>query len=192
MTKGIAGLVFLITSVAYCSAEAILLYQLRRSRPRQYKKGGNSLLILYLTLGLVAGVSIGSFYSDFLLFQRRGAVLGIGGWALLYSGLALRLVSIGTLREHYSHSIAILQGHRLIKEGVYGYIRHPGYLSLLLVFLGIPLAFGSWVGLIVYGGMAIPLILHRIRLEEKLLEEHFREEYADYKKKTPCLFPFLR
>ncbi|TKJ33739.1 hypothetical protein CEE39_03395 [bacterium (candidate division B38) B3_B38] len=191
MTKGVAGLVFLITSVAYCSAEAILLYQLRRRRPRLYKKGGNKLLILYLTLGLVAGASIVCFYGDFLLFHKRGAVLEIGGWALLYSGLALRLVSIGTLREHYSHSIAILQGHRLIKEGVYGYIRHPGYLSLLLIFLGIPLAFGSWAGLIVYGGMAIPLILHRIRLEEGLLEEHFGQEYSAYKKKTPSLFPFL-
>ncbi|MDH5406187.1 MAG: isoprenylcysteine carboxylmethyltransferase family protein [Candidatus Aminicenantes bacterium] len=191
MTKGIAGLVFLITSVAYCSAEAVFLRQLRRSRPRPYKKGGNNLLILYLTLGLVAGVSIGSFYGDFLLFQRGWAVLGIAGWVLLYSGLILRLVSIGTLRRHYTHSIAILEGHRLIKEGIYRYIRHPGYLSLLLVFLGIPLAFGSWVGLIIYGGLAIPLIIHRIRLEERLLEEHFREEYATYKEKTPCLFPFL-
>ncbi|MFB0518203.1 MAG: isoprenylcysteine carboxylmethyltransferase family protein, partial [Acidobacteriota bacterium] len=165
--------------------------QLRRSRPRPYKKGGNNLLILYLTLGLVAGASIGSFYGDFLLFQPGWTVLGIAGWVLLYSGLVLRMASIGTLRGHYTHAIAILEGHRLIKEGVYGYIRHPGYLSLLLVFFGIPLAFGSWVGLIIYGGLAIPLIIHRIRLEERLLEEHFREEYADYKKKTPCLFPFI-
>ncbi len=191
MTKGISGLVFLATSVAYCSAEAVLLHQLRRSRPRPSKKGGNNLPILYITLGLLAGMSIVCFYGDFLLFHKRGAVLGIAGWVLLYSGLALRLVSIRTLRGHYTHAIAILEGHRLIKEGVYGYIRHPGYLSLLLVFFGIPLAFGSWVGLIIYGGLAIPLIIHRIRLEERLLEEHFGEEYSTYKEQTSSLFLFL-
>lgn len=191
MTKGVTGLVFLITSIVYCSAEAALLYQLRRSRSIAHKRSGDTLPFLYLMVGLVAGVSIGSFYGDFLLFQSKGTFLRIGGWALLYVGLVLRLVSIRTLGGHYTHSLAILKGHRLIKEGVYRYIRHPGYLSLLLIFLGIPLVFGSWVGLIIYGGTIIPLILQRIRLEERLLQEHFGKEYTAYKEKTPSLFPFL-
>jgi len=191
MTKGAVGLVFLITSITYCIAAAVLLNQLRRKRTVAHKRSGDPLPLLYFTLALVAGVSISSFYCDFLIFQSKKAILVIGGWVLLYGGLVLRLVSILTLRGHYTHSIAILEGHRLIKDGIYRYIRHPGYLSLLLIFLGIPLAFGSWVGLIIYGGMALPLILRRIRLEERLLEEHFREEYTAYKDKTPSLFPFL-
>jgi len=191
MTKGLTGLVFLLTSIIYCSAEAVLLRRLRRNRAIAHKRRRDLLPLLYFTLALVAGVSIGSFYGDFLLFQGWGSVLRIGGWVLLYGGLVLRLVSIRTLRGHYTHSIAILEGHRLIKEGIYHYIRHPGYLSLLLIFLGIPLAFGSWAGLIIYGGMGLPLILRRIRLEEGLLQEHFGENYSAYKEKIPSLFPFL-
>jgi len=191
MTKGLTGLVFLLTSITYCSAEGALLRRLRRDRTIAYKRSGDPLPFLYLILGMVAGVSIGSFYGDFLLFQGWEGVLRIGGWILLYGGLVLRLVSIRTLRGHYTHSIAILEGHRLIKEGIYHYIRHPGYLSLLLIFLGIPLAFGSWAGLIIYGGMGLPLILRRIRLEEGLLQEHFGKDYSAYKGKTPSLFPFL-
>ena len=70
----------------------------------------------------------------------------------------------------------------MVDTGLYGIVRHPMYMTTLLLFLSMPLVLGSilsFVIMLVY----IPIIAKRIRNEEQVLEEGLAG-YAEYKKRV--------
>jgi protein-S-isoprenylcysteine O-methyltransferase Ste14 len=69
--------------------------------------------------------------------------LGIGLFAV---GGALPLWPVFVLGQRFSGLVAIQPGHTLVTSGVYGVIRNPSYLGLLINSLGWSLAFRSGVG----------------------------------------------
>jgi protein-S-isoprenylcysteine O-methyltransferase Ste14 len=105
-------------------------------------------------------------------------------------GLALAVGGAVTLRANYSSTVLIREGHELVDRGLYRFVRHPIYLGALLVVLGLPLATSSWIALPPML-LLIPLILYRIRIEERLLLEEFGEEYRSYMRRTRRLVPLL-
>lgn len=110
------------------------------------------------------------------------------GVALFLAGGALRLWPVFVLRNRFSGLVAIQPEHTLVTNGIYGVIRHPSYMGLLIGSLGWCLAFRSIVGLILTA-LLIPPIIARIRSEEALLQSHFGEEYDAYRKRTSRLIP---
>jgi protein-S-isoprenylcysteine O-methyltransferase Ste14 len=84
--------------------------------------------------------------------------------------------------------VAIQPGHTLVTSGIYGVIRHPSYLGLLISALGWGMAFRSWVG-VLFTFLFIPPLLARIRAEERLLASHFGAEYEAYRARTSRLLP---
>jgi protein-S-isoprenylcysteine O-methyltransferase Ste14 len=86
--------------------------------------------------------------------------------------------------------IQVERKQQLVTNGVYRLVRHPMYLSLLLIFAGIPLLLNSYLGLAV-SMVVIVLLVFRITGEEKMLMKEF-EGYAEYKRKVRFrLIPFL-
>ena len=112
------------------------------------------------------------------------------GVALFAAGGALRLWPVFVLGDRFSGLVAIQPGHRLVTSGVYGVIRHPSYLGLLISSLGWGLAFRSGIGVLL-AAMLVPPLLARIRAEERLLRTQFGGEYDAYRSRTPCLIPGL-
>jgi protein-S-isoprenylcysteine O-methyltransferase Ste14 len=78
----------------------------------------------------------------------------------------------------------------LVTGGVYGVIRHPSYLGLLVNALGWALAFRSGVGVLLTAAL-IPPLAARIRAEERLLASQFGAEYEAYRRRTWRLIPGL-
>src|SRR5207253_2270225 len=70
------------------------------------------------------------------------------GVVLFTAGSALRLWPVFVLGHRFSGLVAIQPGHTLVTHGVYGVIRHPSYLGLLIGTLGWGLAFRSGVGVL--------------------------------------------
>jgi protein-S-isoprenylcysteine O-methyltransferase Ste14 len=112
------------------------------------------------------------------------------GLALFGGGGVLRLWPVFVLGRRFSGLVAIQHGHTLVTGGVYGVIRHPSYLGLLINSLGWGLAFRSVVGMLLTV-LTMPLILVRIRAEEALLRTQFGEEYDTYRARTTRLIPWL-
>jgi len=112
------------------------------------------------------------------------------GVALFAAGGALRIWPVFVLGRRFSGLVAIQPGHRLVTSGVYGVIRHPSYLGLLVNGLGWGLAFRSGVGVLLTA-LIVPPLLARIRAEEALLRSHFGGEYDSYCARTPRLIPRL-
>ena len=110
------------------------------------------------------------------------------GVVLFAAGGALRMWPVFVLGRRFSGLVAIQRGHTLVTHGVYGVIRHPSYLGLLVSSLGWALAFRSGLGVLLTA-LLIPPLIARINAEERLLRSHFGEEYEAYRSRTSRLIP---
>jgi protein-S-isoprenylcysteine O-methyltransferase Ste14 len=110
------------------------------------------------------------------------------GVVLSAAGGALRIWPVFVLGHRFSGLVAIQPGHTLVTRGVYGVIRHPSYLGLIVNSLGWALAFRSMVGVLLTA-LTIPPLIARIHAEERLLRAHFGEQYDAYRSRTSRLIP---
>jgi protein-S-isoprenylcysteine O-methyltransferase Ste14 len=114
----------------------------------------------------------------------------IAGLALFIVGLSFALVGVGTLKRFYLSTLMIREDHQLITHGVYGIVRHPIYLGVLIAVMGPPVYAPSLRGFLVML-LLIPIFLFRIKMEEDMLAEHFGDGYEAYRKATRQLIPFF-
>src|ERR1700746_1359621 len=105
------------------------------------------------------------------------------GVVLFAAGGALRIWPVFVLGHRFSGLVAIQPGHTLVTSGVYGAIRHPSYLGLIVNSLGWALAFGAGFGVLL-AVLTIPPLVARIQAEERLLRSQFGAEYDAYRART--------
>ncbi len=93
-------------------------------------------------------------------------------WAAAGVFLLAYVLYAEVLRENafLSRTVEVQEGQQVIDTGLYGVVRHPMYMTTLLLFLAMPLVLGSVLSLLVML-FYIPLIARRIRNEEQVLEE---------------------
>ncbi len=77
-----------------------------------------------------------------------------------------------------SATIEVAEGQKVITTGPYGLVRHPMYSGGILLFVGTPLALGSFFGLVGFA-VALPALVWRLLDEEKLLAKRL-PGYAEY------------
>ena len=92
--------------------------------------------------------------------------------------------------EYLLRTIEVEKEQKLIDTGLYGLVRHPMYLSVIIMFLSIPLILGSLYGFYIF--LVFPLILIiRLHSEEKVLVKELKG-YSKYKLKVKYkLFPYI-
>ena len=95
--------------------------------------------------------------------------------------LANYVVFLAFRENSYAAPVVKIQrerGHKTVSTGPYAFVRHPMYAGGLLMFLGMPLQLGSWLGLAALALM-VPLLAVRIVMEERTLRAEL-EGYRDY------------
>ncbi len=75
-------------------------------------------------------------------------------------------------------TVRVEENQRVISTGPYAVVRHPMYAAALVLMLGIPLALGSWWGLLGFA-LGVPALVWRILDEERLLKRDL-PGYAEY------------
>ncbi|MDH7507646.1 MAG: isoprenylcysteine carboxylmethyltransferase family protein, partial [Candidatus Thermoplasmatota archaeon] len=73
---------------------------------------------------------------------------------------------------------------QLVTHGIFQYIRHPHYSSLLIIGFGLALFFYSLAALFI-ATIAVPIMILSILDEEKILKKQYGDEYIEYMKKVP-------
>ena len=116
--------------------------------------------------------------------------VGVAGAVFLLGGLGLYMIARRALGELFSEAVRIIPEHELVTSGPYRLIRHPIYLGEIFFGLSIPMILGSLYGFIIML-VPIPMLLYRIRIEEKTLVSRFGQEYLDYASKTKKLIPYI-
>jgi protein-S-isoprenylcysteine O-methyltransferase Ste14 len=119
----------------------------------------------------------------------RATAFEIAGCALFVAGLALVVWARQSLRSSYSTHLAVHAGRPLVDDGPYRVVRNPAYLGLLLMGLGVTIGYSSAIGLAAMAVLLMPALVHRIRVEERLLAIHYGQAYAAYARRTRRLIP---
>lgn len=178
----VAIITFVMTGIGLFSAGNV-------SPGEREDRSNRWVLVAFALLGLLAAFL--PAYTDRIDFWTiDGNAIRWLGVILFAGGGALRIWPVFVLGRRFSGLVAIQPGHTLVTNGIYGIIRHPSYLGLLINSLGWALAFRSAVGVLLTALM-IPPLLARIRSEEALLLSQFGAEYEAYRARTPRLIPSL-
>jgi protein-S-isoprenylcysteine O-methyltransferase Ste14 len=175
--------------IGWLAFAAIFIFRRRFSRDKTKKADRAS----------ITGVALQSLALAFLwIFPRRD--LSIGLWfqllalvieiVLVVASLWMMAAAVRVLGKQWSLQARVLEGHALIREGPYRFVRHPIYTGMLGMIIVSGLARSHWIGFVISIlffaiGTAI-----RIRSEEKLLREQFGEKFDDYKRSVPAVIPF--
>jgi protein-S-isoprenylcysteine O-methyltransferase Ste14 len=121
----------------------------------------------------------------------RGHSLAVtfAGGAVAALGLLLRAVARINLGREWR--LGAQAGEELVARGLYRFVRHPAYLGMVLVGLGVVVAMESAAGLGVLVLGLLPALAFRISVEEAALFERFGEAYASYARRTKRFVPAL-
>jgi len=124
-----------------------------------------------------------SYFTSALILPFRFHLF-ILGCALFVLGFAIHGMSHRVHKQAHSKAENI---ERVVTEGIYSKIRHPGYLGLILAYLGASLWFGSVLPIVVAIVLSTFLVLTALKEEESLLRK-FGKEYEEYMRRVPWRF----
>jgi protein-S-isoprenylcysteine O-methyltransferase Ste14 len=177
-------------SAVWLSSEIILSF-LNRAKSADHRLDKSTFRIIWIAIAISvsAGVYIGSHRLG--RFSENSLLFALIGIAMMICGIILRWAAILTLKRQFTVNVAITQGHRLVKEGVYRFLRHPSYAGSLLSFLGLGLVFANYLSVIAIFVPICLALLYRIRVEERALADNFGAEYLEYCASTKRLIPYL-
>ncbi len=144
-------------------------------------------ILMAATLAVPAGVAVG--FTEVGRIDTGGNVLGLVGIALMLTGILIRWTAIFTLGPYFTRTVNILEGHRIVRKGLYKYLRHPSYTGYLLGNMGLGVALSNWLSVVIIFVPILAASLYRISVEERALLESFGDEYFEYAKGTKRLLP---
>ncbi len=124
----------------------------------------------------------------FIFFYHKPTIESLGyiGWIILYAAAFLGVIPVFALRkkgevvkgDSYIHTSV------LVDSGLYAIIRHPQYLSFILICLGIILVAQQWL-IAIIGVPAMLLNYIGILQQDYFLVQKFGDDYIRYMKKVP-------
>ena len=130
-------------------------------------------------------------YSPLLLIIMLGPLTGLFGvWSLpinmflsIISGIVIFLLGAYVYFKWEIFWNKTYKG-QLVTEGVFQHIRHPHYVSILIVGFGLALFFYSILALLI-ALLAVPIMIWSILDEEKHLIKQYGEKYKRYMNEVP-------
>ncbi|TXL75231.1 isoprenylcysteine carboxylmethyltransferase family protein [Vineibacter terrae] len=174
--------------VAYGASALILAWVnpvIYRARSR-FQPGTKrwDLILLWLMLpAMIAEIPFAALDAGRMSWSMVPAFIVVLGYVLLGAGIALGTWA-QAVNRFFEPGVRLQRerGQHVISTGPYAIVRHPGYVSALMVFAGLALALASWWALIPAAWASAILIL-RTQREDALLRAEL-DGYADYAQRT--------
>lgn len=193
MTPLVAKIVFLLGIIGWF----VIRYPAQRRARKQgvaRSAGGtrDRVLLIVAALGqfLIPALYIATgqpAFADYGFYPVE-AWLGV---LTIVASLALFRVTHKQLGRMWSVTLEMRQGHKLVTDGLYRYVRHPMYSSFALFALAQFLLLQNWIagvaGLVGFG----ILFFMRVSQEERVMTETFGDEYRHYMRRTARIIPWI-
>ena len=93
------------------------------------------------------------------------------------------------LGKQWALAARLIEGHTLIQDGPYRFVRNPIYAGMLGLLLATGLAVTERIPLLLAMMLFIAGTYIRVRSEERLLRQAFGSEFEEYARKVPALIP---
>lgn len=177
-------------SILFLIAELLLLIS-KRAKQNQVKSTGDKKSLLLFWILIPVGISLGFLFANYQVWNNRNLVIASIGVGIFVVGVLFRWISIFQLKKGFTVNVSIGINHHLKKDGLYTLVRHPSYLGLVLIILGLSIATNSLVSILVMNMPILFAIFYRILIEEKMLTKEFGEAYVKYCEQTKRIFPLI-
>lgn len=173
--------------------EARIIRAARRSPAAHGTQDAGSLRFILLASG---GGALLAFLAAWAV--PRASLTGDARLAAFWAGLVV-MVAASVLRRHcfrvlgqwFTGAVEVRAEQPVITAGAYRWIRHPSYTAGGLLWIGIGLALGNWVSLLILTLTVIAAYGYRVRAEERALLATIGEPYRAYMARTRRFIPFL-
>jgi protein-S-isoprenylcysteine O-methyltransferase Ste14 len=166
-------------AVYLASSLAITLYLMRtdpkllarrmRGGPTAETEPKQKLIMALTSLGFVALIVLPALDHRFA-WSRMPTYVAVAGDVLVALGF-IAVLFVFKENSFSSATIELAPDQKVISTGPYALVRHPMYAGALVLLLGIPLALGSWWGLLIVAAM-LPALIWRLIDEEDFLAKN--------------------
>jgi protein-S-isoprenylcysteine O-methyltransferase Ste14 len=157
-----------------------LLERRMRGGPAAEKEPTQKVIMVFASVGFIGLLIVPALDHRFGWTQMATAVALMGDGLLALGWLAIFFV----FKENSftSATIELAPEQKVISTGPYALVRHPMYAGALVMLAGIPIALGSWWGLLVLVA-TMPALIWRLLDEEKFLARNL-PGYVEYQEKV--------
>lgn len=125
---------------------------------------------------------------QFSVSDQAAIILATIGTLMVLLGAILNVYGRMSLSHNWANHIKIYDNHELVRSGLYKYVRHPLYATIIFMFIGGSLVFRNILAFGLVLMIFIPFMAFRAKQEERLLEGTFKA-YGDYKAQTGMFVP---
>ncbi|MCQ3937224.1 MAG: isoprenylcysteine carboxylmethyltransferase family protein [Chloroflexi bacterium] len=145
----------------------------------------------------ILGISVLFFILAYLIpgFDIRYGWSNMPAWVSIAAAAVMFLSYLLVFRtmqvnSYLSRVIEVAENQKVVDTDVYGWVRHPMYVGMTVVYVVSPIVLGSWWA-VIPALVIVPVIVFRILDEEKALEQEL-PGYVEYKQKVKYrLIPFV-
>jgi protein-S-isoprenylcysteine O-methyltransferase Ste14 len=178
----IAFVVFMALAVAWRVWETF--------RKQGTERGSVQMAWSFYALFALSCVIFGGTVAEFFLVERAlQPGLSALGVCLFVAANLLRVSAIRALGKYWSLHVEVRERHPFIRSGPYRYVRHPAYLSFVVEHVAVPLVANAWWSLGVAVLVYVPMVVLRMRVEERALVAKFGQAYCAYQREVGALWP---
>jgi protein-S-isoprenylcysteine O-methyltransferase Ste14 len=177
-----------LTTLFVLRRDPALLERRMKGGPQAEKRLAQRVIMLFTSAGFIALLVVPAL-------DRRLGWSAVPVWVVIAGDglVAVGFFLTGLVYQENSFAsatIEVVEGQRVISTGPYAVVRHPMYASALLLLLGIPLALGSYWGLVALAA-TLPFLIWRLVDEERVLTKDLAG-YTEYQKRVRHrLVPFV-
>jgi protein-S-isoprenylcysteine O-methyltransferase Ste14 len=181
------GASFLITLYLMKKDPALLQRRLNAG-PMAEREKTQKIIMFFASVGFIALLIVPAL--DYRFVWSRALLYAATAGDIL-TALAFYIIFLVYKENSFtSATIEIAENQKVISSGPYAIVRHPMYAGGLLLFIGTPLALGSYWGLLAFAA-TLPALIWRLLDEEKFLSRNL-PGYVEYKASVQYrLIPFI-
>jgi len=137
-------------------------------------------ILVFLQFGLIG----------LMLLFSTGIFSSLVGLGIFFVGLVVGIFALLQNRlGNFNIQPKMKENAKLITTGIYAYVRHPMYLSLILMMLGVWVSSPTFLETLFMLLLILTLLLKAKKEESIWLQEN--EAYVAYKKRSKLLLPFI-
>jgi protein-S-isoprenylcysteine O-methyltransferase Ste14 len=177
-------------AVYFICSLALTLYLMKNDRkllerrmsggPTAEKEPAQKIIMVFASLGFIGLIVFPALDRRFT-WSHMPPVVSLGGDVLIVLGW-LAIFFVFKENTFTSATIELAPDHKVISTGPYALVRHPMYAGALVMLLGIPIALGSWWGVLIIVAI-MPTLIWRLFDEEKFLARNL-SGYGAYQKRV--------
>ena len=181
---------WMFLAVYFAASLAITLYLMKKDPkllkrrmsggPTAEKEPAQRIIMSLASLGFIGLLVLPALDHRFA-WSHMESYVALGGDGLLVLGW-LAIFFVFKENTFTSATIELAPDHKVISTGPYALIRHPMYAGALVMLAGMPIALGSWWGLLLIVAM-MPALIWRLLDEEKFLARNL-PGYVEYQRKV--------